>query len=98
MRSPRNHAGLAAALLAGTLLAAGGSLAPALAQVPEHGASATKPAAKSPARKAATAPAPAQPSPPPAGGGPEPDIVYGEFQRFHYLTAFSLATKRAGEG
>jgi hypothetical protein len=59
------------------------------------------PAAKPPPRRPApsqtapSTPAPAATAPSTARG--EPDLAYGAFQRGSYLTAFSIATRRASE-
>src|SRR5262249_58337011 len=45
-----------------------------------------------------TPPAPSAQPAPAGGGGREPDIAYGAFQRGYFLTAFHEATKRVNAG
>ena len=54
------------------------------------------PAKPKPAPKPA-APAAAAPAAPAAPAGSGPNDAFGAFQRGYYLTAFSIATKRASE-
>jgi len=58
--------------------------------------------ASKPGGPSAPAPVPAPPPPAASAGSPtsagrEPDMAFGAFQRGYYITAFSLATQRAGD-